>query len=41
MKDNISEDQVFDDYQGGLPKEFKLKGTNIRRKDVDLQAAPV
>lgn len=41
MKDNVSEDKVFEDYQEGLPEDFKLEGANIRRKDADLQAATV
>lgn len=41
MKGNISEDKVFEDYQGGLPEDFTLEGANIRRKSVDLQTATV
>ena len=29
MKDNITEDQVFEDYEGGLPEDFSLAGARI------------
>jgi predicted DNA binding CopG/RHH family protein len=41
MKDNISEDEVFQDYQNGLPEDFKLEEAKIRRKPVDLKKATV
>jgi predicted DNA binding CopG/RHH family protein len=41
MKDNITEDQVFEDYEDGLPEDFSLAGATIRRKHVDLKEATV
>lgn len=41
MKDNISEDQVFEDYQNGLAEDFELQGATIRRKPVELHTATV
>lgn len=41
MKDSVSEDRVFEDYQDGLPEDFTLAGAKIRRKPVALEAATV
>ena len=41
MKDKISEDKVFEDYQDGLPEDFRLEGAKIRRQHVDLKGAMV
>ncbi|PON12354.1 hypothetical protein C2W62_40035 [Candidatus Entotheonella serta] len=41
MKDNISEDKVFEDYQDGLPEDFELEGAKIRMKSVALHTATV
>lgn len=41
MKDNISEDEVFEDYQDGLPEDFQLAGALIRRKEIDLSTTTV
>ena len=41
MKDNISEDEVFEDYQDGLPEDFQLEGALIRRKEIDRSKTTV
>ena len=41
MKDNISEDDVFENYQDGLPEDFQLEGALIRRKEIDLSKTTV
>ncbi len=41
MKDNFSEDKVFNDYQNGLPEDFNPKEAKIRRKPVDLRKSTV
>ena len=41
MKDNISEDEVFENYQDGLPEDFQLTGALIRRKEIDLSKTTV
>lgn len=37
----ISDDEVFEYYQNGLPEDFKLDKTKIRRKKVDMSKATV
>jgi predicted DNA binding CopG/RHH family protein len=41
MKDKISEDEVFEDYQDGLPEDFTFEESHIRRKHVDLKNSTV
>jgi predicted DNA binding CopG/RHH family protein len=41
MKDKISEDKIFEDYQDGLPEDFRLAEAKIRRKHVDLTGSMV
>jgi predicted DNA binding CopG/RHH family protein len=41
MKDKISEDEVFKDYEGGLPEDFTLEENHIRRKHIDLKNSTV
>lgn len=41
MQDKITEEQIFEDYQDGLPEDFSLEGAKIRRKPVNLEGATV
>ena len=41
MKDKISENEVFEAYKDGLPEDFNLESSKVRRKPVKMQGATV
>ena len=41
MKDKISKNEVFEAYKDGLPEDFNLESSKVRRKPVKMQGVTV